>query len=251
MARLKREDHIRTKPTKYSPVGLTLVNYANVFRTGAFYDGWFEVQDEASQIVTLLGDVKGARIVVDACAGRGGKTLHLAALMEKKGELYALDPSSSHLNQLQRRAQRAGAKPKTFIVGEEDDSVLIGAADVVLVDAPCSGLGVLRRHPEVSWRPLELETITRTQTEILNRSATYVKLGGRLVYATCSVLREENDDIADQFLKTHSDFTRLSAKELILQQRLPNDLPFVGEMLHLDPLRHGTDGFFAAVFCRK
>lgn len=243
--RLKSESHIRAKPTKYSPIGLTLTSYANVFKTGAFFDGWFEVQDEGSQLVSLLCGAADKSVVVDACAGKGGKTLHLSAIMQKKGELFALDRGGG-LSELQRRAQRAGAKVQALSTAPAG---LRG--DVVLVSAPCSGLGLLQRHPEIGWREVAVSQLARAQGELLEQASNFVKPGGRLVYTTRSFLREENDDVVDSFLRSHSDFTAESARDILLRQYLPNDLPFAGERLRLDPLRHGTDGIFAAVLSRK
>jgi len=192
--------------------------------------------------------------VVDFCAGAGGKTLLLGALMRSTGRLYAFDVADKRLMKLKPRLARSGLSNvhPVLIGGENDIKVkrLAGKIDRVLVDAPCSGLGTLRRNPDLKWRqtPETVAELTRKQADILAGSARLVKAGGRLVYATCSILVEENEAIVDAFLAAHPDFVRLSAAEVLAKQGIEIA---VGTDLRLAPHTHGTDGFFAAVLDRK
>ncbi len=186
------------------PSALRLPERANVFVTDAFKKGMFEVQDASSQLVAALLDVQPGMRVVDTCAGAGGKSLHLAALMENKGQIIAMDVYGSKLKELKRRARRNGAHN---IEPREIDSTkvfkkLYGSADRVLIDAPCTGLGVIRRNPDTKWKlqPDFLEKITKTQQEILRTYSKIVKQGGKMVYATCSILPQENSDQVQAFL---------------------------------------------------
>ena len=201
-----QKEGIETESIKGYPEALKLKERANVFRTEAFKNGFFEVQDASSQMVANFLEVKPGMRVVDTCAGAGGKTLHLAALMENKGQLIATDIYGNKLKELKRRARRAGAhniEPR-----EIDSSKVIkklyGSADRVLIDAPCSGLGVLSRNPDAKWKlqPEFLETIKKTQEDILKQYSKMVKDGGQMVYATCSVLPSENEEQVQKFLKT-------------------------------------------------
>ena len=198
------DEGIVTEPIKGYPLALGLPRRANVFVTESFKKGLFEVQDASSQLVAELLDVKPGHRVVDTCAGAGGKSLHLAALMENKGQLIAMDIYESKLKELKRRARRNGAHN---IETREIDSTkvykkLYGSADRVLIDAPCTGLGVLRRNPDAKWKlqPDSLEKITKTQQELLRRYSKLVKPGGKMVYATCSILPQENNDQIVSFL---------------------------------------------------
>lgn len=186
------------------PYALKLKERANVFKTEAFKDGWFEVQDASSQLVADFLDVQPGMKVVDVCAGAGGKTLHLASLMENKGQIYAMDIYESKLKKLKARAKRNGAHNINIRIIDSTKPVkkLYEKADRVLIDAPCSGLGVLRRNPDTKWKlqPEFLDNIRKTQQEILQQYAKMVKPGGKLVYATCSVLPSENRQQVDQFL---------------------------------------------------
>jgi 16S rRNA (cytosine967-C5)-methyltransferase len=192
-------------------------------------------------------------MVVDFCAGAGGKTLELGALMANSGTLYAFDIVAKRLEKLKPRLARAGLdNVRSVVIGHERDERvrrLAGKADRVLVDAPCSGSGTVRRNPDIKWRPLNLDEITATQQRILEAAATLVKPGGRLVYATCSLLREENEDIVNAFLAAHDTFHLVPVGEVLARRNIP--LPDMGEMLRLYPHRHNTDGFFAAVLERK
>ncbi len=198
------DEGIVANPIRGYPDALKLEERANVFVTEAFKKGFFEVQDANSQLVAAFLDAKPGHRVVDACAGAGGKTLHLAALMENKGQLIALDIYGNKLKELKRRAKRNGAHN---IEPREIDSTKVikklhGTADRVLIDAPCTGLGVLRRNPDAKWKlELEfLEKVKKTQQEILQSYSKMVKPGGKLVYATCSILPQENNDRVKSFL---------------------------------------------------
>ena len=199
---------IYTDSIKGHPQALKLEHRANVFTTEAFDSGWFEVQDASSQLVAEALDVKPGQRVVDCCAGAGGKTLHLAALMENKGQLIAMDIYANKLKELQRRAKRAGAfniEPR-HISSTKVIKKLHEKADRVLIDAPCSGLGVLRRNPDAKWKLQEsfLEKITQTQRDILQDYSKMVKDGGKMVYATCSILPQENSQQVAHFLKSEA-----------------------------------------------
>ena len=200
------DEGIVAEPIKGYPLALKLVERANVFVTEAFKNGMFEVQDASSQLVAELLDVQPGQRVVDTCAGAGGKSLHLAALMENKGQLISMDIYGSKLKELKRRARRNQAHN---IETREIDSTkvykkLYGSADRVLIDAPCTGLGVLRRNPDSKWKmqPDFLEKITKTQQEILRNYSKILKPGGKLVYATCSILPQENSDQIKSFLNS-------------------------------------------------
>jgi len=199
---------IYTDSIKGHPQALKLEQRGNVFTTEAFDSGWFEVQDASSQLVAEALDVKPGQRVVDCCAGAGGKTLHLAALMENKGQLIAMDIYANKLKELQRRAKRAGAfniEPR-HISSTKVIKKLHEKADRVLIDAPCSGLGVLRRNPDAKWKLQEsfLEKITQTQRDILQDYSKMVKDGGKMVYATCSILPQENSQQVAHFLKSEA-----------------------------------------------
>ncbi|WP_224490983.1 RsmB/NOP family class I SAM-dependent RNA methyltransferase [Robertkochia flava] len=198
------EDHIHCLDLKGYPDALVLEERANVFKTEAFQKGWFEVQDASSQLVAPFLQVEPGMRVVDACAGAGGKTLHLASLMENKGQIIAMDIYGNKLKELKRRARRNGAHNVETRVIDSSKALkkLHGKADRVLIDAPCSGLGVLRRNPDAKWKlqPEFLDEIRKTQQEILREYSKMVKEGGKLVYATCSVLPSENQEQVAKFL---------------------------------------------------
>jgi len=216
------------------------------------------VQDEGSQLLALLLDAHRGEMVVDFCAGAGGKTLAIGAAMRNTGRLYAMDTSAHRLDALKprlARSQLSNVHPAA-IAHERDDRVkrLAGKIDRVLVDAPCSGLGTLRRNPDLKWRqkPEGIAEVTATQTAILESAARLLKSGGRLVYATCSMLPQENEEIAEAFSKAHPDFTVLPVAEELTRLKVANaDKLCNGHFLRLWPHRHGTDGFFAAIWVRK
>jgi 16S rRNA (cytosine967-C5)-methyltransferase len=245
---------IAADPCRYAPFGIRLKEKPALSRESLFIEGKIEVQDEGSQLLGHLLQPKRGEMVADFCAGAGGKTLLLGALMRSTGRLYAFDVSDKRLAKLKPRLARSGLSNvhPAAISNENDIRIkrLAGKMDRVLVDAPCSGLGTLRRNPDLKWRqtPHSVEELTRKQTAILAAAARLLKPGGRLVYATCSLLHEENDDIVNAFLAMHQDFHRLPCNELLEQQGIALD---TGEDLRLFPHLHGTDGFYATVLERK
>jgi 16S rRNA (cytosine967-C5)-methyltransferase len=246
------------EPTPYSPWGLRLQGKPSLAKVKAFERGAVEVQDEGSQLLALLLDAHRGEMVVDFCAGAGGKTLAIGAAMRNTGRLYAMDTSAHRLDALKprlARSQLSNVHPAA-IAHERDDRVkrLAGKIDRVLVDAPCSGLGTLRRNPDLKWRqkPEGIAEVTATQTAILESAARLLKSGGRLVYATCSMLPQENEEIAEAFSKAHPDFAVLPVAEELTRLKVANaDKLCNGQFLRLWPHRHGTDGFFAAIWVRK
>ncbi len=237
--------------TPISPVGIRMPARLGINKHVLFTEGKIEVQDEGSQILSYLVAPKRGQMVADFCAGAGGKTLAIGALMKNTGRLYAFDVSEKRLANLGQRLKRSGLSNlhAQVISGETDQKLkrLNGKFDRVLVDAPCSGLGTLRRNPDLKWRQTEQDVLelTKKQTNILARAAKLVKAGGRLIYGTCSLLRDENEAIAEAFLSAHPDFKLLPANQILAQQQIPLD---TGEYLKLSPHLHNTDGFFAAVF---
>ncbi len=243
------KDGIEAQTTPYSPIGIRLVRKSTINQHDLFLSGKIEIQDEGSQLLGYLLEPKRGDIVVDFCAGAGGKTLMMGALMCSKGRIYAFDISRKRLINLKPRLKRSGLSnlhPR-WISNENDIKVkrLTGKIDRVLVDAPCSGLGTLRRNPDLKLRqsPQSIERSKCKQAAILLSSANLVKPGGRLVYATCSFLPEENQEIIEGFLASHTQFTLLNCAELLAQQKIPLD---TGKFLQLLPSVHGTDSFFAA-----
>ena len=215
---------IETEEIKGYPDALKLVERGNVFTTDAFKNGWFEVQDASSQLVAEFLDIKSGMKVVDTCAGAGGKTLHIAALMENKGQVIAMDIYENKLKELKRRAKRAGAHNIEMRVIDSTKPIkkLYNKADRVLIDAPCSGLGVLRRNPDAKWKmqPEFIEKIKKTQIEILNSYSKMVAPGGKLVYATCSILPSENNQQVEKFLASENgkEFTFVKDKKILSHQ---------------------------------
>ena len=240
--------------TPYSPLGIRLKNKIALNKHELFLDGTLEVQDEGSQLLALLVGAKRGEIIVDFCAGAGGKTLAVGAQMANKGRIYAFDIAEKRLANLKPRMTRAGLTnihPER-ISSEHDTRIarLTGKADRVLVDAPCSGLGTLRRNPDLKYRQ-STETVANLleqQHSILDAASKLVKPQGRLVYATCSVLPEENELQVERFLSEHLEFELVNGAELL--QSLKIDLD-TGKYLRLNSGEHQTDGFFAAVLQRK
>lgn len=237
--------------TPYSPIGIRMPLRLNISRHVLFTEGKIEVQDEGSQLLAHLIAPKRGMMVADFCAGAGGKSLAVGALMRNTGRLYAFDVSEKRLHNLGQRLKRSGlSNLNAQVISSENDQKLKrlnGKFDRVLVDAPCSGLGTLRRNPDLKWRqtPQDVLELTQKQTSILARAAKLTKHGGRLIYATCSLLSDENEQIAENFLATHPDFKLLNAAEILKQQQINLD---TGNYLKLLPHLHNTDGFFAAVF---
>jgi 16S rRNA (cytosine967-C5)-methyltransferase len=248
---------IETTPMPLSPLGLRSAHKLNISLTKAFTDGWIEVQDEGSQLLSLLLAPKRGEMVADFCAGAGGKTLALGALMRSTGRLYAFDTSLKRLERFKPRLARSGlSNVSPVAIDSENDARikrLAGKMDRVLVDAPCSGLGTLRRNPDLKWRQTEKDVaeLAALQSRILASAARLVKPGGRLVYATCSILNAENDAVVDAFLAAQSAFTLLNAQELLQAQGVAiHGMPGDGTRLRLAPHTHGTDGFFAVALQR-
>jgi len=245
---------IQAEPTPFAQDGLRILKKPSLQNLPLFKSGAIEVQDEGSQILAQIVGAKRGEMVVDFCAGAGGKTLALGAAMRNTGRLYAFDISDKRLAKLKPRLARSGLSNvhPVLIAHERDAKIkrLAGKIDRVLVDAPCSGLGTLRRNPDVKWRqlPSAIAELNVKQTAILDSAARLVKVGGRLVYATCSVLREENEAIAEHFLATHPDFELLPMRDIMAEQKINLDMQ---EYLKLSPEIHETDGFFAAAFIRK
>lgn len=245
---------VDAEPTPLSPWGLRIVGKPPINKTKVFEEGLVEVQDEGSQLLGLLAGPKRGQMVVDFCAGAGGKTLLLGAMMQSSGRLYAFDVSEKRLANLKPRLARSGlsnVQPQ-LIASENDQKIkrLAGKMDVVLVDAPCSGLGTLRRNPDLKYRqkPDGVAELNVKQASILASASRLVKAGGRLVYATCSLLRAENEAIVEAFLIAHPEFSLCDARELLPEAIAGMlDSPY----LKLLPQRHNTDGFFAAALIRK
>ena len=216
-----QSENIETEVIPNYPSALKLIERANVFKTEAFKNGWFEVQDASSQLVADFLDVKPGMKVVDACAGAGGKTLHLASLMENKGQIIAMDIYESKLKKLKIRARRNGVHNIELKVIDSTKPIkkLYGKADRLLIDAPCSGLGVLRRNPDAKWKlqPEFIENIKKVQSEVLEKYSKMVKPGGKMVYATCSVLPSENQDQVEKFLTSEAgkDFKFVKDKKIL------------------------------------
>ncbi len=227
---------IDTIPLKNYPNALELVERKNVFTTEAFKNGHFEVQDASSQLVAPFLDVSEGMRVIDTCAGAGGKSLHLASLMNNKGQIISLDIYANKLKELKRRAKRNGAHniETRPILNSKTIKKLKGTADRVLIDAPCTGLGVLKRNPDAKWKlqPEFVENIKKTQAEILDSYAQLVKKGGKLVYATCSIFPSENEDQVAHFLKNHPEY------QLVEENKV-------------SPAKSGYDGFYMALLEKK
>jgi 16S rRNA (cytosine967-C5)-methyltransferase len=247
-------DDIAAAPTRYSPLGLRVQGKPALQKHALFLSGAIEVQDESSQLVGYLVAPRRSEMVVDFCAGAGGKTLLLGALMRSQGRLYAFDVSARRLANLKPRLARSGLSNvhPMQLEDERDRHVkrLAGKIDRVLVDAPCSGFGTLRRNPDLKWRQpaSAIAELAAKQARLLSAAATLVKPGGRVVYATCSVLPAENDAIIEGFLADRPDFAPVSAAAELARAGIALD---TGTMLRLYPHRHGCDGFFAAVLERS
>lgn len=246
-------DGFSASATPYSPLGIRLGNKPPLSQYPLFQDGALEVQDEGSQLLTLLTGARRGEMVCDFCAGAGGKTLALGAQMHNSGRLYAFDVSEKRLARMKPRLARSGlSNVHPQVLAHENDSKvkrLAGKFDRVLVDAPCSGLGTLRRNPDLKWRQTanSIAELTAKQATILNSAARLVKVGGHLVYATCSLLESENQAIVSAFLAAHPDFALQPVNEALGRLGAPLD---TGAYLTLTPDQHGTDGFFAAIMQR-
>ncbi len=246
------------RPTPHSPWGLVLDGHANAFALPSFQEGWFEIQDEGSQLIALAVGARPGHKVADTCSGAGGKALALAAEMRGKGELWALDTDEGRLEEGKRRARRAGVhnlRTRAIPAGEEVEAALAGLAgqcDRVLIDAPCSGLGTLRRKPDARWRlrPEDPARFAALQKQLVTRFARLVRPGGRLLYATCSIGAAENAEVA-ACAEAIENFRPLPLSAT-LGEELARALGAgpAGHQVQLLPHRHGTDGFFLASFER-
>ncbi len=255
---LLAQEGVQAEPTPYAPLGLRVRGKPSLQKLKLFTDGVLEVQDEGSQLLTLLLEAKRNETVVDFCAGAGGKTLSLGVAMRNTGRLYAFDTSAHRLEALQPRLKRSGlTNVHTMVISDEADPRLQrmwGKVDRVLVDAPCSGLGTLRRSPDLKWRqtPKAVDAMPELQLRILQSAAKLLKPGGRLVYATCSLLQEENEAVVQAFQQSHHEFIAADAATALDRAGVTEaeSLCSTGN-LRLWPHLHGTDGFFAAIWVKK
>jgi len=253
MALLKEEGHT-PQETPLSPLGIRLAGRISLGDHKGFKDGLFEVQDEASQLCAQLVDAQPGSAVMDLCAGAGGKTLAIAGTMANKGRLIACDVSIGRLERSKLRLRRAGVHNATLRILEDKDKWIkrqAGSFDRVLVDAPCTGTGAWRRNPDARWHltPENLDSLAATQTQVLEQGAGLVKLGGRLIYSTCSLLPEENQDRVAAFLASHPGFKVIPVAD-VWSQILTAPCPASDPYLTLSPNRTGTDGFFVALLER-
>jgi len=244
---------IPSHPSRLSPLGLHLTKRLNVFHLDAFRNGLFELQDEGSQLLPLLIDPKPNAKVLDACAGAGGKTLEFSALMKNRGEIVAADISARRLEELRKRARRAGAHNIRVRQADLTSGAFTGGEgsfDVVLLDAPCSGTGTIRRNPGLKWTVSEsgVEELVRKQASLLARASLFVKAGGRVWYCTCSLFRRENEAVVEQFLSSDSSFALMDLEPVLAKLGLSDAR--ARSAMQLLPNRHGTDGFFCAALQR-
>jgi 16S rRNA (cytosine967-C5)-methyltransferase len=261
---LKALRRFAPEPTPHSPLGIRIVQAPGPGRSPHIEaepghgKGWFEVQDEGSQVATLLTGAKPKQQIIDLCAGAGGKTLALAASMQNTGQLYAYDSDRMRLRPIFERLKRAGVRNVQVLQAGDINALagLVVKMDLVVIDAPCTGSGVWRRRPDAKWRlaPQMLEARLKEQETVLDEGAALVRPGGRLAYITCSVLPSENRDQVDAFLGRHPEFKLLPWRTL-WETSLPDATPPDSadgstDTLQLTPLRHGTDGFFIAVLER-
>lgn len=250
---LLQAEGLAAAATPYSPIGIRVQGRPPLNRHPLFAAGKIEVQDESSQLLGFVVAPRRRSMVVDFCAGAGGKTLLLGAMMQSQGRLYALDVSERRLANLKLRLKRSGLSNvhPQLIQNENDIKIkrLTGKIDSVLVDAPCSGVGTLRRNPDLKWRqsPAAIDELRDKQRAILQAASALLKKGGRLVYATCSFLPEENEDIVAAFLERNPAFRLLNASDMLAQNRIALD---TGEYFRMLPNLHATDGFFAAAMER-
>ncbi len=256
--------HLGAVETPLSPLGLRIASSEDgrgpaVQSEPEFIKGWVEIQDEGSQLAALLSAVKPGEQVVDLCAGGGGKTLALAAMMENHGQIYATDGDMRRLAPIHDRLTRAGVRNvqvRTPRGGADAITDLNGKIDCVLVDAPCTGIGTWRRNPDAKWRlrPGSLDVRRKEQATVLDRAASLVKPGGRIVYITCSILREENDEAVSAFMERHGGFRPMPADQALETAQLghlKNVTRPTAHGLQLTPRKTGTDGFYAAILVRN
>ncbi len=244
------EEGIETEFTKISPAGLIAGKRFNSEASAAYKDGWFEIQDEGSQLISLLAQPRPGNVVIDACAGAGGKSLHMAELMKNEGEIIALDIDSKRLNKLRKRVERAHITIiRSYIENEIQRDDLLGKADFVLIDAPCSGSGTIRRNPGLKWSltPSLVKHYSEQQLSILDRTIPFLKPDGTMLYATCSLFTDENETVVRAFLENNSGYRVCSIEDRLTAFNLTPHT----SMLNLFPHRHQTDGFFAAIIKRN
>lgn len=251
--RVLEREGVTCEKTRLSPIGLILAKRINVRSLAAFKQGFFEMQDEGSQLVSILMEPRAGESIVDACAGSGGKGLHMAALMNNRGVIYVAEIEEDRFRDMGTRSRRAGVSILRRYLQNQNSPVpvhLQGKMDGVLIDAPCSGTGTFRRNPGAKLELTEhfVERRVRTQRSILESYAPLVKPGGRLVYATCSLLRRENEEVMEWFLQVHPEFSLLPADEVLSRSGVVVSFP--NRYMSLFPHRNFTDGFFAAVLCR-
>jgi 16S rRNA (cytosine967-C5)-methyltransferase len=247
---------IPTTPTPFSPWGLRVADRRPVVATRAFQEGLIEIQDEGSQLIALLADARPGMKVADYCAGAAGKTLAMAATMGNRGRIAALDVSVPRLTGAAKRLKRAGvdnAETHLLEAGDRWAKRRQGTFDRVLVDAPCTGTGTWRRNPDARLRTMEsdLHELITKQSDILDKAATLVRSGGKLIYATCSMLPEEDDEQVRAFLDRHADFVAVPLADAWAASGAAGPAPGEGPYMALAPHSHGTDGFFAAVLQRR
>ncbi|MEM7650849.1 MAG: RsmB/NOP family class I SAM-dependent RNA methyltransferase [Pseudomonadota bacterium] len=241
-----KNDGIETTKTKFSPWGLRCKGKVFLAKTKALTKGHVSIQDEGSQLIAYMCDAKPGMQIMDYCAGAGGKTLALAAAMQRKGRIVAMDNDAKRLEKGRRRYKKSGLADIIEVRPLEDNAKWLkrqkGKFDIVLTDVPCTGTGTWRRNPDMRWNTYgpDLEELTKIQTEILDKASALVKPGGRLVYATCSLLPDENEKQIEAFLVRNNDFQIHETPEEL-------GTPF----MRLTPHRHGTDGFFAAILMKK
>jgi len=249
-----RAEGIETVRTSLSPIGLQVSKRLNVFQLQAFRSGFFEVQDEGSQLLPLILDPKPTARVLDACAGAGGKTLEFASLMKNRGEIVASDVHTSRLEELRKRTRRAGVSDVRIQHIEDVPDLEIkfkGYFDVVLIDAPCSGIGTVRRNPGMKWMVTEesVRELSEKQFHIFDAGASLVAPGGVLAYATCTLFREENEGVVERFLRAHPEFSLVPAPPR--NSRFDSTPYFNDGYIRFFPHRDGTDGFFVAVLQKQ
>ncbi|MDA0987101.1 MAG: methyltransferase domain-containing protein [Bacteroidetes bacterium] len=246
-------EKVETNITKYSPCGLNLEKRINVFQLKSFKKGYFEVQDEGSQIISLLANPKPGDKIIDVCSGAGGKSLAMAAQMNNRGEIFGFDIIEKKLDEFKKRIKRAGVD--IIKLNHLKENILPKKfnefADILLIDSPCSGIGTLRRNPGLKWSvtPKIIDEINVKQKLILQNYSTSVKVNGKLIYATCSILKKENEDIIQNFMRENKNFEIEDPKQSLKYYKLENLV--TSEYLKLYPHIHNTDGFFAAVLKRN
>lgn len=256
LIKLLEKEGIIARKTCYSPYGLRIEGLGGrpVNELSAFGEGLFQVQDEAAQVCSYLLSPEPGDSVLDICAGLGGKTTHLSELLTDKGKIVAMDINHGRLVRLSKNSDRLGIGCMSAVVADADDDISFlfkGSFDKILVDGPCSGLGVLSRHPDGKWNKREgdLEELTRLQKRILDNAVTMLKKGGRLLYVTCTISRDENDQVVHDFLEKNRQMALMDLKAHILPwvHDLIDDWGFFRTFPHV----HGTDGFFGALFVKK